>query len=104
VGIGQSDNLPTVGRISEDFLVAGQAGVEDDFTGSPAGGADRSSGEPTTVFKNQPSFHVRTRRILAPIRSQREHFMLLWYPTLCPVLMDCLRPKCDANIDIYCFT
>jgi hypothetical protein len=40
VGIGQGDDLTAVGRIGQDFLVAGQRGVEDDFADAAAAGAD----------------------------------------------------------------
>ena len=43
VRIGQRDDLPAVARVGEDFLVAGQRGVEDDFAGGVAGGTDRGA-------------------------------------------------------------
>ncbi len=41
VRIRQRDDLPAVARVGEDFLVAGQRGVEHHLAGGVAGGADR---------------------------------------------------------------
>jgi hypothetical protein len=40
VRIGQADDLPGVAGIGEDFLVAGEAGIENDFA-APAGASTR---------------------------------------------------------------
>ena len=53
--IGQADNLPCVTGIGEDFLVAGEAGIENDFA---AAARDRARG---TAVKNAPVFQ-RERR------------------------------------------
>jgi hypothetical protein len=50
VGIGQADNLPRVTRIGEDFLISGEASIENDF---PAPPGDRSRG---AAMKNAPVF------------------------------------------------
>ena len=51
--ISKSDNLAGVGRISEDFLITGQRGVENDFPN----GRTRCPNGPTvelgSVFQNQ---------------------------------------------------
>jgi hypothetical protein len=39
VGIGEGNNLTGVGRIRQDFLVAGQSGIEYDFANAAAAGA-----------------------------------------------------------------
>jgi len=31
VGIGQANDLPGVARVGENFLIAGEAGIENDF-------------------------------------------------------------------------
>ena len=31
MGIGQSDDLPAIGRVRQDFLVAGHRGIEDEL-------------------------------------------------------------------------
>ncbi len=50
VGIGQADNLARVTRIGEDFLISGEARVENDFAAAPG---DRSRG---AALKNSPVF------------------------------------------------
>jgi hypothetical protein len=50
VRIRQADNLPRITRIGEDFLIAGEAGVENNFAAAPS---DRSRGAP---MKNAPVF------------------------------------------------
>jgi hypothetical protein len=40
MGVGQGDDLPGVGRIGQDFLVAGHRGVENHFADAAAGGAN----------------------------------------------------------------
>jgi hypothetical protein len=50
VWIRQADDLPRVARVSENFLIPGKAGVEDDFAAAPG---DRSRGAP---MKNAPIF------------------------------------------------
>jgi hypothetical protein len=50
VRVSQADNLARVTRIGEDFLVSGEAGVENDFAAAPG---DRSCG---TAMKNAPIF------------------------------------------------
>lgn len=39
VGISEGDNLAAVGRVSDDFLVTRQRGVENNFTDLCGGGA-----------------------------------------------------------------
>jgi hypothetical protein len=50
VRIRQADNLSRVARIGEDFLISGEAGIEDDFASAPRNG---TSGAP---IKNSPVF------------------------------------------------
>jgi hypothetical protein len=40
MGIGQGDDLPRIGWIGENFLIAGQRGIEDHLTDGHAFGAD----------------------------------------------------------------
>jgi hypothetical protein len=48
--IRQADDLPRVARVGENFLISGEAGVENDFAAAPG---DRSRGAP---MKNAPIF------------------------------------------------
>jgi hypothetical protein len=48
--IRQADDLPRVARVGENFLIPGEAGVENDFAAAPG---DRSRGAP---MKNAPIF------------------------------------------------
>ena len=50
VRIGQADNLARITWIGENFLISGEAGVENDFAAAPG---DRSRGAP---MKNAPVF------------------------------------------------
>ena len=49
VRIGQRDDLPGVGRIGQDLLVAGHRGVEHDLAGGVARRADRAAAEDRAV-------------------------------------------------------
>jgi hypothetical protein len=53
VRIGQGDDLAAVGRIGEDFLIAGHRRVEHDFAGGDAIGADRDAMKQAAVRKGQ---------------------------------------------------
>jgi hypothetical protein len=50
VRISQADNLSRVTRIGENFLIPGEAGIENNFTAAPG---DRS---PRAAMKNAPIF------------------------------------------------
>jgi hypothetical protein len=50
VWIRQNDDLTAVGRIGEDLLVTGKAGIENDLTCRFAGRPKRGSAEPATVL------------------------------------------------------
>src|ERR1700712_2430215 len=51
--IGKRYDLSSVGGIGEDFLIAGQRGIENDFTGGIARCADRLAAEDRTVRQRQ---------------------------------------------------
>ena len=53
VRIGQRDDLARVGRVGEDFLVAGDGGIENDFACGVAGGANRLAAEDGPVRQRQ---------------------------------------------------
>jgi hypothetical protein len=50
VGHGHGDDLVVVGGIGQDFLIAGEAGVKDDFAGGGAGRAKGGAGPLGAVF------------------------------------------------------
>ncbi len=52
--IGHRDDLALVRRISQDFLVAGHGGVENDFAFGVAGESERPAGEDRSIFQRQP--------------------------------------------------
>ena len=51
VRIGQSNNLPAVGRVRQNFLVAGHCRIEDDLANCLAFGADRNAAEDGPVLQ-----------------------------------------------------
>ena len=53
VGKGEGDDLPQIGRVGENFLVAGQRGVEADFGLRLTGGADAVTFNDGAVSKHQ---------------------------------------------------
>ncbi len=55
MGIGKADDLPGVAWISEDFLIAGETGIENDFSAAPG---DSSGGAP---MKDPPILERKNR-------------------------------------------
>jgi len=43
VGIGEANDLPGIAWISENFLVTGEAGIENDFAAAARDGAGRTA-------------------------------------------------------------
>jgi hypothetical protein len=56
VRIGQADNLPGVAGVRENFLITGEAGVENDFAAAARDRARRAA------VKNAPVFQRENRR------------------------------------------
>jgi hypothetical protein len=56
VGIRQADNLARVTRIGEDFLIAGKAGVKNDFASAPGGCSPRAAMKNAPIFERKYSF------------------------------------------------
>ena len=61
VGIGEADNLAGIAGIAENFLIAGETGIKNDFAAAPRAGAcsapvkessvlERENGRPYRVF------------------------------------------------------
>jgi hypothetical protein len=53
VRIGQADNLARVARISENFLIAGEAGVENDFAAAARDRAGSAAAKGASVFERK---------------------------------------------------
>ena len=65
--IRHGDDLPLVGRIGQHFLVAGHAGVENDFAERFAGGAEAVAREDRAVLEcqfRQRFRHALSRRVM----------------------------------------
>src|SRR5208282_4466713 len=56
VGIGEADDLAGVTRIGEDFLVAGERSIENDFAAAARAGAGKAALKYAPVFERQNSF------------------------------------------------
>ena len=63
--IGQHHDLPGIGRIGEDFLVAGDRGIEDDFARAFDGRTK------TLPSKTVPSSRARTAGFNGVVSSRR---------------------------------
>jgi hypothetical protein len=53
VGIGQANNLPGIAGISENFLVTGEAGIENDFAAAARDRARRAATKYAPVLERQ---------------------------------------------------
>src|SRR5262249_31059962 len=53
LGIGENDDLTGVGRIGEDFLIAGDGGIKNDFAGALGGRANTLALEDAAVFQGE---------------------------------------------------
>ena len=53
MGISEADDLPGVARIGENFLVAGEAGVENDFAAAACASARRASVKNSSVLERE---------------------------------------------------
>src|SRR4029077_3291411 len=73
LGIGQDNNLPRVGWVRENFLVAGDGSIKNDFAVAFAFGAVAFASEDSPVFQRKDSLHSRSNvwicRILSGISS-----------------------------------
>jgi hypothetical protein len=62
VGISQADNLTCIAGVSENFLVTGEAGIENDFTTAARDGARGAAVKDPPVFQRQGGGSVRNFR------------------------------------------
>jgi len=53
VGIGETDNLPGVTGVSENFLVTGEAGIKNDFAAPARDRAGRAAVKYAPVFQRK---------------------------------------------------
>ena len=53
VRISQADNLPCITWIGEDFLITGEAGIENDFAAAARDGARGASVKEAPVFQRE---------------------------------------------------
>jgi hypothetical protein len=53
VGISQANDLPGVARVGENFLIAGEAGIENDFAAAARDGAGRAAIKYAPVLERQ---------------------------------------------------
>ena len=56
-GVGEEDDLASVGGVAQDLLVAGHAGVENDLAGGPALRSERPAFDHRTVCENEVCGH-----------------------------------------------
>jgi hypothetical protein len=53
VRIGQTDNLPGVAGVGEDFLITGEAGIKNDFAAAARDGASRAAVKDAPIFQRE---------------------------------------------------
>ena len=51
VRIRQADNLPRVARVRENFLISGEAGIENDFAATTCAGPRGASSKNSSIFE-----------------------------------------------------
>src|SRR5208282_5391533 len=56
-GVGQNDDLPGVGGVGENFLVAGNGSIKNDFAGALAFSAVAFASEDSAVFEGKDRLH-----------------------------------------------
>jgi hypothetical protein len=81
VGVGERDDLPGVGRIGDDLLVAGEGGVEHDLPRShPAGGlgADGLALEGGAVGQHQQGLADGAHRCASPSSTVGWPWRIVW--------------------------
>jgi hypothetical protein len=59
VRIGQADDLAGIAGIGKNFLVTGEAGIENDFTAAARDGAGRAAVKNAPVFQREDGGSVR---------------------------------------------
>ena len=59
VGISEADNLPRITWVGENFLITGEAGIENDFAAAARDGACGASVKEAPVFQREGRGSVR---------------------------------------------
>src|ERR1700681_816826 len=59
-GVGQDNDLPGIGRVRENFLVASDGSIKNDFAVAFAFGAVAFASEDSPVFQRKDSLHSRS--------------------------------------------
>jgi len=59
VRIREADNLARVTRVGENFLISGEAGIENDFAAAAGDGAARAAVKDAPVFQGKRRRSVR---------------------------------------------
>jgi hypothetical protein len=73
VGISEADNLAGVAGVGENFLVPGEAGIENDFAATARNRAGRAA------VKDAPVFERKSRRSVLDVRQWRLLIYALLY-------------------------
>src|SRR5208282_6733484 len=72
-GVSQDDDLPGVRRVSENFLVAGDGSIKNDFAGAFAFSAVAFASEDSAVFECKDRLHWNSwERILEILAGERD--------------------------------
>jgi len=67
VRISQADNLARIAWIGENFLISGEAGIENDFAAAARDGAARAAVKDAPVFQRERRRSVRNfRQVILP--------------------------------------
>jgi hypothetical protein len=70
VGIGQADDLTGVAGVGENFLITGEAGIENDFAAAARNRARRAAVKSAPVFQSESGGPVLNfGQIVLPVRS-----------------------------------
>src|SRR6185437_83580 len=90
--IGQDDDLAGVGGISENFLVAGEGGIKNDFAVTFAFCAVTSAAEDSSIFQRKDCLHCISRgadfiNFIRRFASQEAHWLWIsrqksWFPRI----------------------
>jgi len=59
VRIGEADDLPGITGVGENFLITGEAGIENDFAAAARDGASRAAVKYAPVFQSESGGSVR---------------------------------------------